>query len=218
MSRFSEKFELYFTVFAAIGWKTCLAVLIAVIALVMACFTEEPDPIDNSINTSQEIVNLLNVVDSAGNGFRVHYATAHPVTEERYREILSRAELNDAFRRLQHDAPLHFGGSLLETDIYDFAAFARDYDVSADVHIDCIFVTGPGKTALYSQPNPNLPDGETWINPCTEQGLQWLKHKDIYYYMDNERRIYRYWKCPGMREFSFTDERFTHYTTAERIH
>ena len=119
---------------------------------------------------------------------------------------------------MQHDAPLHFGGSLLETDIYDFAAFAREYDVTTAVHIDCIFVTGPGKIAMYSQPNPNLPDGETWIDPRTEQGLQWINHHDIYFCMENEQRVYRYWKCPGIREISLTDERFTHYTTAEKVH
>lgn len=207
-----------FTVLAAIGPKTCLVVLIALIAVVVACFEDEPDPIDHSINKSQQIVRLLNVVDSAHNGFRVHYATAYPVTEERYEEIISRPSLDSAFQRLQHDAPLHFGGSLLETDIYDFAAFAREYDVTAAVHIDCIFVTGPGKKAMYSRPNPNLPGGETWIDPRTEQGLQWINHHDIYFCMENEQRLYRYWKCPGMREISLTDERFTHYTTEEKVH
>lgn len=218
MTRFSEKFMDVFTVLAAIGPKTCLVVLIALIAVVVACFEDEPDPIDHSINKSQQVVRLLDVVDSAHNGFCVHYATAYPVTEERFEEIISRPSLDSAFQCLQHDAPLHFGGSLLETDIYDFAAFAREYDVTTAVHIDCIFVTGPGKIAMYSQPNPNLPDGETWIDPRTEQGLQWINHHDIYFCMENEQRVYRYWKCPGIREISLTDERFTHYTTAEKVH
>lgn len=207
-----------FIVLAAIGWKTCLIVLIAVIAVVVMCFEDEPDPLDHSINKSQLIVRLLDVVDSTHNGFRVHYATAYPVTEERFKEIISRPYIDSAFQRLQHDAPLHFGGSLLETDIYDFAAFAREYDVSEAVHIDCIFVTGPGKRAMYARPNPNLPDGETWIDPRTKQGLQWIKHDDIYFCKEKDQRVYRYWKCQGIREISLTDERFTHYTMAESIY
>ena len=218
MSRFTDKVADLMTVSAAIGCSTCLFVLIAVIGLVKSCVTVDPDPMDHSINKSQQVVNLLNVVGSTGNGFCVHYATSRPVTNERYDEICSRPALRDATRRLRHDAPRHFGGSLLETDIYDFALFARQYDVTSGVHIDCIFVTGREKTAFYARPNPNLPDGVTRIDVNTNQGVQWIKHDDIYYYRGKDRRIYRYYKCPTVRAFSSTDERFTHFTEEERIH
>lgn len=218
MSRFTDKTADWITVSAAIGWKTCLVVLIILIGVIKACVTDDPDPIDHSINTSQRIVDLVPVVDSAGNGFRVHYATAYPVTDARYDEIFSRQSLRNTFHRLNEDALIHFGGSLLETDIYDFAVFARDYDGrDDDVHIDCIFVTGPDKTAMYARPNPDLPDGATWINVTTEQGLQWINHDDIYYCKGVWDRTYRYYKCAGMREISSTDERFTHFTEEERI-
>lgn len=218
MSKFIEKVTNSLLISAAIGPSTSIAIIIIFIGIVKGCTTETPDPIDNSINKSQKIVQLLRVVDCNGNGFRVHYVTTHAVTEDRYDEICLRQNLKDAFRNLQQDAPLHFGGSLLQTDIYDFADFAKNYDVTSDVHIDCIFVTGPEKSDFYAQPNPNLPEGELWIDPRTEQGLQWINHRDIYSCMDKGARIYRYWKCSGIREISLTDERFTHYTTQERVH
>lgn len=213
----SRKLADIITVLCAIP-KAVFLIIIGFIALVKSCVTDDPDPMDHSINKTQRIVDLVPVVDSTGNGFRVHYATAFPVTNERYDEIFSRRSLKEAKHRLCRDAPEHFGGSLLETDIYDFARFAREYDVCSDVHIDCIFVYGTEKTAMYARPNPNLPDGQTWINVYTEQGIQWLKHDDIYYRNDDSSRVYRYWKCPGMREISFTDERFTHFTEDEAIH
>lgn len=217
MSRFTDKTADWITVSAAIGWKTCLVVLIILIGLVKACVTDDPDPIDHSINTSQRIVNILDVIDSNYNGFTVQYVTAYPVTDERYDEILSRPSINECFLRLKRDAPAHFGGSLLETDIYDFAQYAVTYDPPSDVYIDCIFVTGPDKSAFYAQPNPNLPDGVTWIDVTTKQGLQWLRHDDIYYYKGGEKGLYWYYKCQGVRRHSSTDERFTHFTEEERI-
>ena len=200
---------------AAIGCFPILCVIAGLMALFGALFSTDPDPMDHSINKSQRIVEMLDVKDSTGNGFRVHYATAYAVTNERYDEIFARPSLRDAYRRLQHDAPLHFGGSLLETDIYDFAAYARTYDISSDVCIDCIFVIGPEKTALYAQPNPALPDGATSINPATRQGTQWIGHDDVYFRKGVEDRLYRYYKCPGMRGYSSTDERFVHFTQSE---
>lgn len=218
MSKFIEKAGDVIAVGSALGCGTCLTVLIIIIGVIKGCVSEDPDPMDNSINKSQELVELLEVVDSTGNGFRVHYATSYAVTTERYDEICSRQKLKDAFKRIKQEAPQYFGGSLLETDIYDFAAYVKKRDTLPDVHIDCIFVTGPQKEAFYAQPNPNLPDGETRIDPRTEQGLQWIKRYDIYTCMDKGKRIYRYWKCPGIREISSTDERFTHYREAEKVY
>lgn len=191
-------------------------VLIIVIGFAKSFLKRKEDPIDNSINTSREIVAQINVVDSTYNGFRIAYATVNNVTNERLVEIRSRDSVKNAFLRLQADAPAHFG-SLLNTDIYDFGLFAKNYDVCKDIAIHCIFVTGKEKVSLYGQRNPKLKNSADWINPNIEQGVQWIKGSDIYYYIGKEHRTYRYWKCYSIYATSSTDERFSHFTEDERI-
>lgn len=191
-------------------------VLIVVIGFSRSCVNKKEDPMDYSINVSREIVAQINVVDSTYNGFRVAYATVNNVTKERLTEIRSRDSIKDAFCRLQKEAPLYFG-SLLHTDIYDFGLFAKNYDICKDIAIHCIFVTGKEKVALYAQRNPNLKNSADWINPNVEQGVQWIKGSDIYYYIGKEHRTYRYWKCYSLYATSSIDERFSHFTENERI-
>lgn len=198
--------------------KALFPIFIGIGIIIILISDNSPRSIDDSINKSQEMICLLDVVDSTGNGFCVHYSTEYAVTRERYDEIFSRRELWDAFNHIQKELPEHFGGNLLETDIYDFAAELIKYPTTDGVHVDCIFVQGPEKTAFYAQPNPNLPDGVTWFDVRTKQGALWIKHDDVYYCRGKEERIYRYYKCPGMREFSRTDERYTHYTEEEKIY
>ena len=72
---------------AAIGPWTLLVVAVLIIGTLKCCLTTDSDSIDESINKSPGIVAHVMVLDSTDNGFRVVYATAAPVTDERFAEI-----------------------------------------------------------------------------------------------------------------------------------
>ena len=195
---------------------------IVIIFTVMLIFTKDcvkskVDPMDDDLIASVEVVKTFKVVDSTHNGFQVSYGTTWPVTSSRLLEIQSRAHLQESFRKLQREAPLHFG-SLIETNIYEFADFAIKYDCDKDVELKTIFIYGEKKSALYLQPNPDLPNSAKWIDPNTRQGLQYLIKDDIYYRKYSEEKIYRYWQCIGIRAISSTDERFVHFSEEERVY
>jgi len=175
------------------------------------------DAMDNDIIVSMGIVRTFKVVDSTHNGFRVSYGTQRPVSNARLLEIQSRAHLQESFRKLQIEAPLHLK-SLIETDIYDFADFAIQYDCDKDVELKTIFVYGEEKSAMYARPNANLSNSARWIDPNTQQGLQYLKKDDIYYRKHSGEKTYRYWQCFGIRATSSTDERFAHFSEIERVY
>ncbi|GAB6119574.1 hypothetical protein [Dysgonomonas termitidis] len=198
-----------------IWWWIPLIFVIAT-GVIKDCAGNGIDPMDDSILKNTGIVGHVMVMDSTYNGFRVVYVTAGPVTGERLEEIKSREHITGAFERLQHDAPVHFG-SLLETDIYDFAVFAKKYDTDKDIKIHNIFVEGPQKKNLYLGPNPMIENPAVWIDENTDQGVQYLKSDDIYFLYDKPGRIYRYWKCRGIHSMSATDERFSHFSEDERI-
>lgn len=191
-------------------------ILIAVISILKDYF-HPPDPMDDSINAVREIVRHLEVCDSTHNGFRVVYATTEAVTTLRLEEIRSREALNNAFDSLEHNAAVHFGGSLLQIDIYDFAAYARHFDVDDDVRMHNIFVFGKEKQGMYTGVNPEIKNPATWINPSTEQGVQYIDADDIYFRKQKSERVYRYWKCYGNNSISTTDERFSHFSEPERL-
>lgn len=180
-------------------------------------YISRPDPIDDSINAEREIVRHLEVCDTTRNGFRVVYVTSDNVTTGRLEEIRSRQPLNTAFDSLQQTAATYFGGSLLETDIYDFAAYALQFDADPDVRMHNIFVSGKKKKEMYIRPNPKLKNPATWLNPSTEQGIQYINSEDIYFRRKKSERIYRYWKCRGNNAISSTDERFCHFSETERL-
>ena len=184
--------------------------------LLKECFANKPDPMDDSINTSREIVEHIIVSDSTQNGFRVVYATENSVTKERLEEIRKRPVIIDAFKRLKADAPVYFG-NMVETDIYDFAEFAIKYDSDPAIRIHNIFIDGSEKVNMYARPNPNIPNCVTFINPNTDQGIQYLSYGDIYYRDRVNNRIYRYWKCYGNNSTSSTDERFSHFSESQRL-
>ena len=102
---------------AAIGPWTLLVVAVLIIGTLKCCLTPDSDSIDESINKSPGIVAHVMVLDSTDNGFRVVYATAAPVTDERFAEICDRPGILEGFENLKRKAPEHFGGNLLETDI-----------------------------------------------------------------------------------------------------
>lgn len=174
------------------------------------------DPIDDAWKRAEHLCNL-HVTDSTGEGFRIAYVTSKPVTPARLKEIESRKPIQEAMERLQKEAPGHFGGSLLETDIYDFAAFARKYDVDPVLKIHCIFVEGRDKCNLYAGPNPGIPDSAGYIDPDTEQGVLWINHEDVYYRTLPAERVYRYWKCEYPFDTSETDEHFAHFSKSRRL-
>lgn len=193
-----------------------LLILIVCIGLLKDCVSSV-DPMDDSINRSREIVRHLEVCDTTHNGFRVVYATTNAVTTERLEEIRSREPLNRAMDSLQDNAASYFGGSLLQTDIYDFAAYARGFDVDGGVRMHNIFVFGAEKQRMYLGKNPRIENPATWINPSTEQGVQYINSDDIYFRTKKEERVYRYWKCYGNNSISTTDERFSHFSEDERL-
>lgn len=121
MKEFREKADEFVFISSAIGPWTWLVTVVIIVAIFKSCFTHGPDPVNESINKSAEIVDHVMVLDSTKNGFRVIYATAEPVTNEKFAEIAARKEIKDGFERLKKEAPIHFGGNLLNADICDFA-------------------------------------------------------------------------------------------------
>lgn len=193
--------------------------IMVVLGVTIICIkdcADTTDPIDDAWKKVEHLCNL-HVTDSTGEGFRVAYVTSKAVTPARLKEIESRKPIQEAMERLQKEAPEHFGGSLLETDIYDFAAFARKYDVDPIIEIHCIFVEGHDKCNLYAGPNPKIPDSAGYIDLNTEQGVQWIDHNDVYYRTLPEERVYRYWKCEFPYDTSEKDERFAHFSKSQRV-
>lgn len=155
------------------------------------------------------------VLDSTNNDFRVVYATTEEVTNEKYEEIVSRPAIKQGFARLKIEAPRYFGGSLLNTDICDFALYTYRFPIDSDIQIHNIFVAGKQKMEMYVRPNPNLENCATWMD--FGHGNQYLNFDDINVYIQNGGRIYRYWKCRPLLQVSDTDERFSHFTEDERL-
>jgi hypothetical protein len=191
-------------------------ILIVLIGIIKNCIGNGIDPMDNSIISSREIVQHLEVVDSTYNGFRVVYATKNNVTKTRLEEIRSRPHIINTFKQLKTDAPLYFG-NMIETDIYDFANFAVNYDTDPDIEMHNIFVCGYEKSGLYIGPNPQIPNSAQFFNSGTEQGIQYLSHDDIYFRRRKSNRIYRYWKCYGINATSSVDEHYSHFSEEERL-
>ena len=218
MSSFKEKADNAVFVAAAIGPWGILMAIVGIVGLVKCCVTKPPDLTEDSINKNSSIVEHVMVTDSTNNGFRVVYATTDPVTNEKYEEICARPNIRDGFNRLKVEAPKHFGGSLLNTDICDFALYAYRFPIDNDVRIHNIFVAGKEKMEFYVRPNPKLDNCATWMDFGTEQGNQYLNFHDINVYIPNGGRIYRYWKCPYLLQVSDNDERFSHFTEDERLY
>lgn len=203
---------------AAIGFWPIFIVLIAIIGMVKCCVTTPVDPMDNSNMKQSHIIRNLIVYDSARNGFEVVYQTTNAVTNARFDEIWSRKHIDIGFEKLQKEAPEHFG-LMLNTDIYDFGLFAVGYIPDPDITINTIFVYGRDKEDMYRQPNPNGDNFATLKEIYTEQGIQYIRGKDIFYYKGGGTRIYRYWQCNGIYSTSSTDERFSHVEKREiRMH
>lgn len=217
MKDFRHKADNAVFVASAIGPWGILMVIVAIVGLVKCCVTKPPDITEESINKSSDIIEHIMVLDSTKNGFRVVYATAEAVTNEKYEEIRGRPHIQTQFERLKVEAPKHFNGNLLEADICDFALYAYRFPIDKDVRIHNIFVAGKQKMEFYVRPNPNLENSANWMHFGTEQGNQYLNSHDINVYIPNGGRIYRYWKCRHLLQVSDIDERFSHFTEDERL-
>ncbi len=177
---------------------------------------EKTDPLDEGIITRKEIIGMAEVRDTSSCGFDVVYSTKEEVTNRRAEEIRSRPHIKETIRRLEKEAPLHFG-AMLHTDIYEFAKFAREYELDPDVRILNIRVTGIEKCRLYIGNNPNIENSARWFNSNTQQGVLYITNIDVYKRYEKQKRVYRYWKCYGLNETSSIDEHFSHFSEDERI-
>lgn len=108
MKEFRKKADEFVFISSAIGPWTWLVTVVIIVAIFKSCFTHGPDPVNDSINKSAEIVDHVMVLDSTKNGFRVIYATAEPVTNEKFVEIATRGGIRDGFERLKKEAPHSF--------------------------------------------------------------------------------------------------------------
>lgn len=214
LKRKAEQQIRYKVLFCLLPWT--VVILIICLCVLKDCI-RPPDSMDDSINATMEVVRHLEVCDTTHNGFRVVYVTTDAVTPQRLEEVRSREVLNNAFDSLQQSAATYFGGSLLQTDIYDFAAYARHFDVDNDIRMHNIFVFGKEKQEMYFRKNPKIENSATWLNLSTEQGVQYINADDIYFRKQKSERVYRYWKCYGNNSTSITDERFSHFSESERL-
>lgn len=192
--------------------------LIILMCIIGTCIdSSRVAPMDDSIMKGIEYVKHVRVLDKTGNGFRVVYVTTDAVTKKRLEEIQSRLHIISAFLKLQREAPVHFGGSLLDTDIHEFARFARQFDCDDQIKIHCIFVEGLEKMEHYIGPNPKIPNSAKWMNLEIEQGNQWINRSDVYGSDIGTYLLYRYWKCQFPYDTSETDEHFSHFSEDNRL-
>lgn len=194
-------------------------VLVVIIGTLIAAFAPRGNPIDDQEVKSRKLIGQIYVVDTTNNGFRVSYATIDNVTQERFDEMRRRPSIRDSLQRLKRAAPIRFG-NMLTVDIYDFADFAIRFDPE-DIRIHNIFVFGSEKENLYIGENPRIENWAKYINPGTGQGLLYLSRENIYCndsLRRKRRKVYRYFKCSGLNQFSEYDEHFSHFSEDERIY
>lgn len=191
-----------------------LVLLIVFIGIVKECTSEEPD-IERQ-NARQESIKDVYIVDTGYNGFRIRYGTADKVTKTEWGNILVADSIWKFEEQMQKDALVQFN-DMLHLDIYEFAQFAKLYG-HKDITMEYIFVAGPEKEELYIGPHPKIKNSAKWIDPNTNQGLQWIDHNDIYFYDGKGSKTYRYYKCSSPYDTSATDERFSHFSEDQRIH
>lgn len=187
--------------------------LIVFIGIVKECTSEEPD-IERQ-NARQESIKDVNIVDTGYDGFRIRYGTTDKVTKTEFENIIVTDSIWQFEEQMQEDALVQFG-DMLHLDIYEFAQFAKRYG-HKDITMEYIFVTGPKKEELYIGPHPKIKNSAKWIDPNTNQGLQWLDHNDIYFYDGKGPKTYRYYKCSSPYDTSATDEHFSHFSEDQRI-
>lgn len=190
-----------------LGGTTSFFILIATVGLFRSCMGYNEIDIDNDIMTQRYEVARHYVTDSTRNGFELLWFTTKAVSKKRYEEIRTRKHIFDSYTNLKIEAGDHFKHNLINTDIYDFAEWAKTYDIDPDVRLVNIWVYGAKYEKLYRQPHPDFPEVHT---PWAEQiGILFLKEDDVYRYNPEALRTYRYWNCEAT---SLSDERYNHVT------
>ncbi len=196
-------------------WYLFIAIVIF-IGIIKAILGNGIDPIDDSIHTKREIITMAEVRDSVGNGFDVVFTSKKDVSAKRAKEMRSRENFFNEVKKLEKEAPLHFG-NMLYTDIYDFAFFAKKYDYGQDIIIYHVSVAGYEKCNLYIGENPKIPNSAKKYDPDTEQGILFINDIDVYNRDNQVRRPYRYQKCKRPHSVSYEDEHFSHFSEEEKI-
>ena len=138
-----------------------------IIGLVKECVGPKEDPMDVSNMKQRECYDRQYLIDSTRVGFELVWYTTNTVTPKRLKEIQNRQPIRKAQKQLLQEAPGHFNHDFFHTDIYDFARYARQFDVDPDVRLVNLFVYGMALEQQYLQPNPNLPDGCTEYNTAS---------------------------------------------------
>lgn len=196
--------------------KWLFVIVVAIVGVIRYTVIPDTDPMDNSIMTSQEVVEHVLLRDKTGNGFRVVYATANQVSKARFNEISSRRHIIEGFEKMEKDAKARFD-DMLTVDIYEIADFVLQYESDPDIVIHNIFIWGKTMGKLYIGNSPNIENSAQWFDSNTEQGALYLKRDDIYFHKRTGKKIYRYWKCKPPHATSSIDERYAHFSEKQRV-
>ena len=207
MSRFLQFLNHGCAVVLLVGGTTSFVLLIAAIGLCRSYIGYDEIDIDNSYMVKRYLFDRRFVEDSTGNGYELLWYTTDYVTEKRYKEILTRQPIWDSYQRLEAKAGDHFNHRLIDTDIYDFVEWAKQFDIDPDVRLTNIWVYGTEYKRLYRQPTEHFPEIATPF--AYDIGILYLEENDVYPYNPEADRKYRYWQC---RTTSSSDERFNHVT------
>lgn len=190
--------------------------LIILYGLISPTFNQSLHPLDVGNDKTKRIVAEVTAVDSTNNGFALCYASIRDITPARFEEMYARPHIRDSLAALKREAPLYFG-SMLMTDIFDFAKFAHRYHPDPDIVIHNIVVFGVEKMSLYVGPNPKIENPATYIDFQTMQGNLFIGQKEILRYLSTSEREYRYLHCFGAHKRSDTDEHFSHFSESDRL-
>lgn len=192
-----------------VGGTTSFLILIAVIALFRSCMGLDTD---TNYMVQRYQFERAYIEDSIGNGYELLFYTTNHVTKEQYEEIMTRQHIRDSYKRLAAEAGDHFNHKLIETDIYDFVEYAKQFDIDPDVRLVNIWVYGSEYKQCYRQPNNAFPEVQTPF--AHDIGILFLKEYDVYPYNPEAGRTYRYWNCEAT---SSSDERFNHVTERDYL-
>lgn len=168
--------------------------------------------LDSSYMVQRHTFTRKYITDSTGNGFEMLWFTTKAVTDKRLAEIKTRQHIWDSYQRLEEQAADHFNHDFISTDIYDFAEWAKGFDIDPDVRLVNIWVRGLEYQKLYRQPNPDFP--EVFTPYAIDIGILFLNEFDVNPYNPNSGRTYRYWQCEAT---SSSDERYNHVTEQDYL-
>ncbi|MFR9529533.1 MAG: hypothetical protein SNF93_07505 [Rikenellaceae bacterium] len=214
MNKFLKTADTFVGGVLLVGCMPSFFILIAIVGIFRSCMGCDEIDIDNSIMVQRYMYDRADIRDSTGNGYELLWFTTNAVTDKRYEEIKSRQHLRKSYDSLKRSAADHFRHDLISTDIYDFAKYAKQFDIdSADVRLVNIFVCGKEYEALYRQPHPDYPDGTHYMDSHHDLGELYITENDIYPYNPDVGRTYRYWGCEAKTK---ADERHTHITKWDR--